>query len=705
MMLRLFSFLFLLPACVQSAARPAYGNVPEDTVVHLSGVTVTARKIEWKSDGFVIHVPLSETKTADGILRQSPGVTLTDRDIMINGTGGVKVLVNDRELRLSGEDLLNYLKSVPGQSIGRVEVPSHADASMGADAGGGVVRLYLRKRLLEGLQANVSSRARLSRQVCEVVPSAFLSMKTGRVSFYSSLSHRMRPENKGYYVSERKYGNGKDRLTEDGDLSEPGHYSRCTLGMEWEMDSLNTLDADMEYTGDFSRKYTEGESYLSFGNLTVRNRSRFSQRDKSRMYSATADYRRMLDARGSWIKVMTDYVAKHVGNDHHYEYDDPQTRRDRTDQLLQNVDYEIVSEDISLKKVLLHESYLQAGLKYTCTEMRDFSLQTVLKYHERIGAGYVTAGFEKGRWRVNGGFRLECMRARGADGLIDERRLDLFPHLNVNCSFDDLKKLMLVVQYARTIDRPGFYEMNPERVQSSEYVYSVGNPTLKPAFGHQVNATLVYNYRYTFTAGANFYRDMIRPYSHHDAQNRLTDYVTYENHAHERHLFVAVTVPLDFGSLMRLTTNLVGVRQSIQKDGNDGNAAHYLVFADAVLQARINTQTAVELEYNMHSRLFTGNSQMGSLHVVNVSVRHKFLDGKLTVAAGIDNLLNQQNRYRVDLNSYLTDSQSNMAESGRVVKVTVAWNINEGKKVKEYRIEKSASEERDRLEATKKNYK
>jgi hypothetical protein len=57
------------------------------------------------------------------------------------------------------------------------------------------------------------------------------------------------------------------------------------------------------------------------------------------------------------------------------------------------------------------------------------------------------------------------------------------------------------------------------------------------------------------------------------------------------------------------------------------------------------------------------------------------------------------------LDTYTTNTHINMAESGRVVKLTVSWNINRGKKVKEDTIEKSASAERERLEMTKKGYK
>ena len=58
--------------------------------------------------------------------------------------------------------------------------------------------------------------------------------------------------------------------------------------------------------------------------------------------------------------------------------------------------------------------------------------------------------------------------------------LDLFPNLSVTYAFDPIKRWMLVGQYARNIERPPFYTLNPNRIQSSDYSYQIGNPYLRP---------------------------------------------------------------------------------------------------------------------------------------------------------------------------------------------------------------------------------
>ena len=47
---------------------------------------------------------------------------LSDGTISINGAQGAKVFVDDREIRLTGEELLAYLRSLKSEDIKRIEV-------------------------------------------------------------------------------------------------------------------------------------------------------------------------------------------------------------------------------------------------------------------------------------------------------------------------------------------------------------------------------------------------------------------------------------------------------------------------------------------------------------------------------------------------------------------------------------------------------
>ena len=85
-------------------------------------------------------------------------------------------------------------------------------------------------------------------------------------------------------------------------------------------------------------------------------------------------------------------------------------------------------------------------------------------------------------------------------------------------------------------ERPPFYTLNPNRIQSSDYSYQIGNPYLRPTYINRFSVTLVYNYRYTVTVGGNLHHDLIREFCKQDVANPDVSYITYENHDREKPL-------------------------------------------------------------------------------------------------------------------------------------------------------------------------
>ena len=81
------------------------------------------------------------------LLRQTPSVSLTDKRISILGAGGTKVFVDGKEVRLTGEQLINYLRNLPSQNIKKVEVLPMADAASDTNDKRSIVYIHLKHRV------------------------------------------------------------------------------------------------------------------------------------------------------------------------------------------------------------------------------------------------------------------------------------------------------------------------------------------------------------------------------------------------------------------------------------------------------------------------------------------------------------------------------------------------------------------------------
>ena len=256
---------------------------------------------------------------------------------------------------------------------------------------------------------------------------------------------------------------------------------------------------------------------------------------------------------------------------------------------------------------------------------------------------------------------------------------------------------MLVGQYARNIERPAFYTLNPNRLQTSDYSYNIGNPYLKPTYINRFSTTIVYNYRYTLTIGGSLHHDLIREFCKQDATDPDISYITYENHNIENHWFVAANIPLQPTPWLDLTVNFVGVKQDIRMTEEAAFAHHYLAFANVNTSFRLPEDITLEAQYNGTSRLYSGNSEIASRHIFSLSARKKFAGNRILLTASVNNIFNRYNNFVSHIEAYTTRSHYKSGSLGRTFKVSLTWNFNSGKKIKKKTVERSSDSERNRL--------
>jgi outer membrane receptor protein involved in Fe transport len=107
----------------------------------------------------------------------------------VNGRGGTQVIVNDRVLKETGEELVAYLENLKAEDILKIEVIPYAGAEYDANATGGVIKITLKKQREEGLEGAVSMRYYTSivdQKAWNYQPSLNLNYKYNALSLYST---------------------------------------------------------------------------------------------------------------------------------------------------------------------------------------------------------------------------------------------------------------------------------------------------------------------------------------------------------------------------------------------------------------------------------------------------------------------------------------------------------------------------------------
>ena len=117
----------------------------------LDGVTVTGRKpfIQKLIDRIVVNVDnsiVSSGSTAMDVLERSPGVTVGQNDVIsMAGKAGVIIMINGKIVPMTGEELGNYLRSLPSTVIERIDLITNPSARYDAAGNAGIIDIRMKK--------------------------------------------------------------------------------------------------------------------------------------------------------------------------------------------------------------------------------------------------------------------------------------------------------------------------------------------------------------------------------------------------------------------------------------------------------------------------------------------------------------------------------------------------------------------------------
>lgn len=239
--------------------------VMQEGAMLLDMVKVTEKRPLYSVDGEKDLYNVSEdasvqTGNASDVLQNAPGVQVdVEGNITLNGSS-VTVWINDRPSHLDGEALRQYIKTLPANSIDRVEVMKNPSAKYGG--GGPVINIVTNRKLLKNsflsFGANGTSRPAVSPWISYVYSnekfhfSGYINGNANKNHYTSDGEGRMFDADS---ILSREY-----QSTGRGDTR--GFFTWTSLNASYEFDSMNTLSAwfgaypqgaDRNYTGHSDR--------------------------------------------------------------------------------------------------------------------------------------------------------------------------------------------------------------------------------------------------------------------------------------------------------------------------------------------------------------------------------------------------------------------------------------------------------------------
>jgi len=693
-------------------------------LTELQQVTVVAGKpvIERKTDRVIFNVENSITASGSTVwdaLGKAPGVQ-TQFDGGISAAGkSVIIYMDDKPLRLSGEDLATYLRSLPSDNVSKMEILTNPTARYDAQ-GGAVINIVSKKPKGQGLNvilSGVYTRATYG----SYIGSTVFNYRKGKLNLYGSYGYNKRKKDHDeteYIIYETPDSYSDWRNDKSGIRS--GRASTYKAGADYSLTDRQVIGllvtgyngrsnrTNQVETQIFNQHAATPDSVLQTANLTSGNTSQ---------YSFNLNYKARLDTAGRSLNIDVDYAPY---RNHNQQFVN-------TFSLAANgspaaAPYRIYTpsrQQISIYSgkadytYKYHRFNMESGLKYSSIATRnrfDFynnagALPVLVapnsdhfEYTENTAAAYTSLTGTLGNWSLQGGLRGEYTRTRGYSVTLDSLNLNryfkLFPSLFAVYKLNKDNEFNLT--YGYRINRPDYSRLNPFKSYTSPYTYLVGNPALQPAFIH--NLELGYTYKQQYNASLYLRRTQgyFSNITVQDNVNKLY-YDTQQNLDLSQETGISASFPVKPAAWWEIN-NYVQASYRQEKSAYLQGSYNYHTFA-----AYLNTNQAftisqakgIKAEINAwySSPSIQGIYKAARTFDVSAGMRKTVMQGQGTLRLAVNDLF-YGNAYRINVD-YL-NQRNGFYEKNDTRSLTFSFSYRLGSQVTASRKRDTASEDEKR---------
>ena len=692
--------------------------VIEESSEKIDEVVVTSQLIRREADRFVVDIansPIALGKDGEELLKSAPGVWIQDDKISVNGASGTKIYLNDREVRMEDEQLIAYLRSLRSDDIQRIEVVPQSGADYDASSSGGIIKITTKRRIDSGLMGSVSLVYNRSEDMHQTMPSLSLNYNRGKVNAYGTLW--LGRNSQMYDTWEHTDYTSGTVIDAESSIYNTTGWGGGNIGMVYDINDRHSVGGELRYN-----------SYSGGGTTDTRTRydDNGAKRDiigvysngyESKMVTATLNYIYKLDDRGSTLKLIGDYTNSYYPNHNDY-FDTAQTplyTRDSTYFDNSESRYQLATATLALDKILSSKLTLKAGAKYTYNHNENSAEYKYLVdaenkefkdnedrgydigYSEKIGAMYATLSANFDRLSLVGGLRGEYTSFRDKTGEVDQEYFDLFPNLNLSYALTADGAYSLITQYSRTIVRPWFWALSPNETKISEYMIQRGNPELRASYDNTLSVTAVLKYKYTLTLGMHIQEDAIQQTTIVDSVNPELLILKYINYPTMNYFFLTANLPVQITKWWSANINLMSlyIGQRIYPD--EPLRRNLATFTNAQMAFTLPRSYIVEMDGKYYHGVVAGNTSMSDTYGVNVMVKKRLMDNKLTLSVGVQNLITQSQCITIKESTFERVMKVDQPWQQPALKVQVSYNFSSGKNFRAKSVESGSAEDRGRI--------
>lgn len=518
----------------------------------LEGVTVSTNKrmIERQADRTIFNVESSVASIgtdAYEVLKKAPGVVAgSNGNVSIAGKSTVSVMMNDKLVQLSGEELEGLLRSIPSGNLSKIEVITAPPARYDAQGNTGIINIVTKKGMGDGFNGSASFTYQQRVRASQLYSGNF-NYRRGKLNVYgngniNSFQFTSQQQTNTFYGIQQQ----EQALLQKNDPV----FSMFQLGADYSITDRSVIGLQLlrgygnrDMLQDYDISVIRTADHKTDSTLrTIAYTSELSWRQ-----TVNLNYELKMDTTGKKLNIDADYFYRNSDRGRNFETvnrfaDGNATgvRQDDRTEGLQVTDIRSLKADLVLPykwaklsmgakvsaihnisdNIFLH----RVGGAYT----KDTTLSNEFDYKENTQAAYISAQRAIGKWSMQLGLRYEQTQTEGVSVTVNQTTTNeyarLFPTAYITYAPDD--DHVLNANYSKRIDRPGFWQMNPFRTYMTPSSYESGNPFLQPSFSNNIELGYTYKSRYTVTMFREQVSELYTRVSYIDSTNNSFRFTT-----------------------------------------------------------------------------------------------------------------------------------------------------------------------------------
>jgi hypothetical protein len=537
-------------------------DIAKDTTkVQLQEVFVQGKKklYEQKVDRLVFNVENSINASngdAIDVLKITPSVKVgNDDQISLVGKQGVRVMINGRLLNITGEDLVNYLKTIQSKDIEKVEVITAPGAQYDAEGNSGLINIKLKGVRQDNFSGSVNGT--YSQAVYASGRGGVnLNYKKDKWTVATNLNYT---DNLNYNESSLAQKNLDNDDYVNTDINQKVNYKNLSTGLNLDYDFNKKNSIGMKYWGSFSKANINVPTETSYGEITKEEiktqkgtiEQFLSVPIKQNSHSLNLHYIKELNDNGGKITTDWDYFSyfnNKEQNSTSMEFDEnhapvPSTNDnpnpyDNKSNGLQNIHVYTGKVDVEMPLDFAKLAYggkisfihnVSDNQFYNVTDGNaelDKPKSNVFTYNENTQALYFNISKSIKKFDIQLGYRAEFTQRNGesvSQGMATNPNFQpyfkSFPSVFITYKASEIH--VFNFSYNKRISRPSYWNLDPFTFYTKTLVQG-GNPSLLPAFTNNISFKHTYKSKFTTEISAYKTTDQFGQISRPDTENQLT---------------------------------------------------------------------------------------------------------------------------------------------------------------------------------------